>query len=154
MPHPRSMPLPIRRFDIYVDTAPLSPRVLADAETQPGAPVLLRFSGRVVNYMTGRAQASPPALRAPSRTFAHLAGAELAFMLRDGTVRIVTPDAGLRIMHSGPGAVPRPLAPLRWCQLEWDHTYMVLRGPGQEHFMLLRVERSRIPLAALNRERR
>jgi len=139
------MPLPIRRFEIYIDTEQLAPRVLADAETQPGAPVLLRFSGRVVNYMTNRAQSSL------LRPFAHLAGAELAFMLRDGTVRIISPDTGLRIMHSGPGSVPRPLAPLRWCQLEWDHTYIVLRGPGDEHFMLLRVQRSRIPLAALNR---
>jgi hypothetical protein len=142
------MPLPIRRFDIHIDSITLSPRVLDDAETQPGAPVLLRFNGRVVNYMTNRAQSSL------LRPFARLAGAELAFMLRDGTVRIISPDTGLRIMHSGPGAVPRPLAPLRWCQLEWDHTYIVLRGPGDEHFMLLRVQRSRIPLAALNRDSR
>ena len=142
------MPLPIRRFEIYIDTEELSHRVLADGETQAGAPVLLQFNGRVVNYMTNRAQSSV------IRPFAHLGGAELAFMVRDGTMRIISPDTGLSIMHSGPGSVPRPLAPLRWCQLEWDHTYMVLRGSGEEHFMLLRVERCRIPLAALNREGR
>lgn len=142
------MPLPIRRFEIYIDTEELSHRVLADGETQAGAAVLLQFNGRVVNYATQAAQSSV------IRPFAHLGGAELGFMVRDGTMRIISPDTGLSIMHSGRGSVPRPLATLRWCQLEWDHTYMVLRGSGEEHFMLLRVERCRIPLATLNREGR
>ena len=144
----RRMSLPIRRFEIHIDTVQLSREVLADGETQGGARVLLQFTdGRVVNYATDGAQAS---VQTAQRPFANFGGAELAFMVHDGRMRIISPAIDLVIVHARAGARPRALPHLRWCYLEWGQTYMLLRGSGQQYFMVLRVERCRIPLAALN----
>ena len=151
------MGMPIRRWDLVVDTQTVLSPVLGDEDTQAEYPVVLRFDGRVYN---DEKLVEFEGTEASRGRFARLGGANVGFKLvveenRAENVWMISENTRL-FRQDEPGEEGVMIPALTWERLEWGKEYRLFHKSeeGVVQSMLMWVERRRPPLAPLNRSLR